>query len=84
MARTLQERLDSMREAGKAKADPAVAKIMHDATARLIASGAADRALGEGDTAPAFALPDAEGEIVRSQDLLSRGPLVLTFFRGHW
>jgi len=30
--------------------------------------------------------PPTPGEtgVVRSVDLLSRGPLVITFFRGHW
>ena len=33
---------------------------------------------------PAFALPNAAGETVRSADLLAKGPLVLTIFRGVW
>jgi len=31
-----------------------------------------------------FALPDPDGKLVSSQDLLARGPLVLTFYRGAW
>jgi len=37
-----------------------------------------------GDVAPAFELINQDGELVRSVDLLSRGPLMITFFRGHW
>ena len=37
-----------------------VQPLMHRATAELIASGAADQALGVGDKAPAFTLYDAE------------------------
>lgn len=37
-----------------------------------------------GDVLPAFALPDAAGRAVRSDDLLALAPLVLKFFRGRW
>ncbi len=57
---------------------------MHRATAELIASGAVDKALRVGSTAPAFTLADAEGRRVSSADLLGEGPLVVTFYRGVW
>jgi len=57
---------------------------MHRATAELVASGAAQRAKKAGDVAPAFSLRDADGNIVNSADLLKRGPLVLSFYRGVW
>ena len=31
-----------------------------------------------------FALGNARGQVVRSADLLNRGTVVLTVFRGHW
>jgi len=37
-----------------------------------------------GGRAPDFALPDGDGRIVSSKDLLGRGPLVVTFYRGRW
>jgi peroxiredoxin len=43
-----------------------------------------DRVIKVGDPLPAFALPNAYGQEVRSADLLAKGPLVLTFFRGSW
>lgn len=57
---------------------------MHRATAELVASGAASRALKAGDPAPDFSLPDAEGRMWSSAELLKHGPLVLTFYRGVW
>jgi hypothetical protein len=80
---SLQEKLDAFKAdfEGK-KAPPHVVGIMHKATADLIASGQADRALKAGWRAPKFALPDAHGVVVRSTDLLAEGPLVLTFYRG--
>lgn len=50
----------------------------------VIAAGIAEQALGVGDRAPAFVLPDADGGEVASAELLARGPLVVSFFRGGW
>jgi peroxiredoxin len=86
---TLQARLDAFKadfEAGKPpyNVPPSVIETMHRATAELIASGAATRALKAGDKAPAFTLRDPDGETVSSADLLARGPLVVSFYRGVW
>ena len=50
----------------------------------LVTSGLADRALKAGDLAPAFELPDGDGMLWRSEDLLHGGPLVVVFYRGRW
>ena len=47
-------------------------------------SGIADRALKVGDTAPTFELPDGDGMLWRSEDLLRNGPLAIVFYRGRW
>ena len=51
---------------------------------RLGAAETAERALKLGDKIPDFALPNAEGKLVASDELLARGPLVINFFRGDW
>jgi peroxiredoxin len=61
-----------------------VIETMHRATAELIASGAARRAKKAGDVAPSFSLKDPEGNIVSSDGLLKKGPLVVSFYRGVW
>jgi len=82
---SLQDKLDAFRADFEGnKAPPHVVAIMHKATADLIASGQADRALKAGATAPKFELPDAHGKLVKSADLLAKGPLVVTFYRGVW
>ncbi len=86
---TLQAKLDAFKadfEAGKPpyNVPPSVIETMHRATAELIASGAATRALRAGDKAPAFALKDPDGMIISSAELLARGPLVVSFYRGVW
>ncbi|MEP4380016.1 MAG: peroxiredoxin-like family protein [Alphaproteobacteria bacterium] len=37
-----------------------------------------------GDTLPSFLMPNLEGRLVSSRDLLDKGPLVISFNRGHW
>jgi peroxiredoxin len=57
---------------------------MEKATEDLIRSGIAERTKKIGDQAPDFTLPDAGGDMVRFGDLLARGPVVVTFYRGAW
>ena len=85
----LQERLDASKASFESGAPPfnaprAAIEIMHRATEELRQSGKAERALGVGSRAPAFALPNQDGQIISSADLLARGPLAISLFRGHW
>ncbi|MCC8952292.1 AhpC/TSA family protein [Bradyrhizobium sp. Pear77] len=86
---SLQAKLDAFKADFGAGKPPysvprAFIETMHRATAELVASGAAQRAKKAGDVAPAFSLRDPDGNIVNSADLLKRGPLVLSFYRGVW
>lgn len=86
---SLQDRLDAFKadfKAGKPpyNAPPDIHPIMERATAELIASGQAARAIKAGDLAPTFRLKDQDGNDVSSTDLLAKGPLVVTFYRGVW
>jgi peroxiredoxin len=86
---SLQAKLDAFKadfEAGKPpyNVPPSVIETMHRATADLIASGAAGRALKVGDKAPSFALKDPDGTAVNSAVLLAKGPLIVSFYRGVW
>jgi hypothetical protein len=81
---SLAEQLDKIR-AGAATRIPAEKRaVMAAATTALRASGILDSVVKVGQQLPGFALPNAEGDEVRSGALLARGPLVLTFFRGTW
>jgi hypothetical protein len=81
---SLEDTLRGIREASAKRIPPERAAIMHRATEDLRASGIMDRLIKPGDPLPAFALPNAHGRQVCSADLLTKGPLVLTFFRGAW
>ena len=81
---SLEEQLATIRE-GAAKRIPADSlAVMHRATEQLQQSGLAEQVLGVGDRLPAFTLLNQDGQEVRASDLLVRGPLVITFFRGVW
>jgi peroxiredoxin len=82
---SLQEKLNTLKTEFETKmAPPGAVAVMHRVTDELIASGQAERALKAGDRAPEFTLPDPEGKLVASQELLAKGPLVVTFYRGAW
>jgi peroxiredoxin len=86
---SLQAKLDAFKadfKGGKAPyfAPPQIHPIMERATAELVASGQAKRALKAGDAAPEFTLTDPDGKPVSSVELLKRGPLVISFYRGVW
>ncbi|WP_027798070.1 peroxiredoxin-like family protein [Paraburkholderia dilworthii] len=86
---SLQDKLDAFRadfKAGKPpfNAPPEIHPVMERATAELIASGQAGRAIKGGDRAPHFELKDQDGNDVSSAALLVKGPLVVTFYRGVW
>ncbi|MBR8319728.1 AhpC/TSA family protein [Burkholderia cenocepacia] len=86
---SLQDKLDAFRvdfKAGKPpfNAPPEIHPVMERATAELIASGQAGRAIKAGDRAPSFKLKDQDGNDVSSAALLVKGPLVVTFYRGVW
>jgi peroxiredoxin len=86
---SLKAKLDAFKadfEAGKPpyNAPPAVIEVMRRATAELVASGAASRAKTVGDKAPDFALRDADGNLVSSREVLARGKLIISFYRGIW
>ncbi|GLR86860.1 peroxiredoxin-like family protein [Bradyrhizobium iriomotense] len=85
----LQDKLDAFKadfEGGRFPLKPTKEALatMHRATAELIASGQAQRAKKAGDVAPEFTPRDPDGKSVSSRDLLAKGPLVLSFYRGVW
>lgn len=81
----LQGKLDAFKvEFDTRLAPPAAVETLHRSVDELIASGAPARALKVGDIAPAFSLPDPDGNRVSSETLLAKGPLVASFYRGVW
>jgi len=68
-----------------AKYVPAEIQAIHSRViSELKQSRIADRSLQPRSRAPEFELPDHNGKLVRSSELLQRGRLVICFFRGRW
>ena len=81
---SLAENLDAIREGAKKRVPEEKRAVMARAVEDLRASGIMDGVARVGSRLPEFRLTNARGEEVRSSDLLSRGAVVLTIFRGGW
>jgi peroxiredoxin len=66
------------------KLPPALTKVFGESTALVKKSGVVERALKVGDKAPDFELPDASGKKAKLSDLLKKGPVIVTWYRGGW
>jgi peroxiredoxin len=76
----LNETLDALRAKMTSQAAAAFEEVMQRLDSRLLA----DNALKIGDVMPGFELPNAEGKLVSSVELLRHGALIVTFYRGSW
>jgi hypothetical protein len=80
----LQEALDKFKEGVISQLSPDDVAIMEKAHEELVRSGITGKVKKIGDQAPAFTLPNVDGELVNLSRLLARGPVVVTFYRGVW
>ena len=83
MDASLSERLDSLAQAVR-KLSPPFADAVDRLVTRLQKSGVGETAPRVGEPLPPFHLPDEAGRIVSLDALLSKGPVAVTFHRGHW
>ena len=76
--------LQTIRENTEKYVAPATLAIHERAIAELRERRIAENALPTGTAAPEFALPDQNGNLVSSRELLASGKLAVVFFRGRW
>ncbi len=81
---TLKQDIDAFVAEAAARVPPELMAELERSIEQVRDSGIEERALGEGDLAPPFTLPNAEGRPVALKDLLRRGPLIISFYRGIW
>lgn len=81
---TLKEKIDAYKEGFKKKAPQEAQEIMHRATKDLQNSPQMRNTIKVGDMAPDFNLKNSVNTDVALSDLLDRGPVVLSFYRGRW
>ncbi|MGR3764526.1 peroxiredoxin-like family protein [Rossellomorea sp. NS-SX7] len=79
----MRQQYDEYISAFKKKASPEVQDKMSQAIAELEDSNAG-QGLTAGEKIPSFTLPDATGNEVSIKDILEKGPVILTFYRGGW
>jgi peroxiredoxin len=83
-AETLAAQLEERAKASAQKSPAEVKKVMDSAINELRNSSVMKSAKKKGDKAPAFKLTDIKRGEVRSEDLLKKGPLIISFYRGGW
>jgi peroxiredoxin len=79
LAERLQAFADAVRELG-----PIFQSSVDDLVARLRAHDVGDNSPKPGEKMPDFVLPDERGQLVSLGQLLEKGPVAVTFHRGHW
>ena len=81
---SLKDQLDAQRAQSRERIPADTRILMDQGTEALRHSGIVDHSLKVGDRMPTFSLPNATGQTVNASDLLAKGPLVVTFYRGGW
>ena len=84
MTETLSEQLESYRAGWRARVPTDRQAVMDGHVAHLAASGIAKTAKQVGDRAPAIQLADQHGAEFDVASLLTKGAVVVTFYRGGW
>lgn len=81
---SLQQKLEALNARLQTILKPGVDDILDKHMRSLKTDGFLDHVLEPGDKAPSFTLTNQYGDLVSSADLLSKGPLVVSFTRGGW
>ena len=81
---TLDEELEAQRQSSYEARTAEQRQTQRETVAIVEKSNLARTALTVGDRAPDFSLPNAVGKAVSLADLLARGPVVISFYRGGW
>jgi peroxiredoxin len=83
MDASLAERLQAFAEAVR-ELGPIFQSSVDDLVTRLRAHEVGETAPKPGDKMPDFVLPDERGQLVSLEQFLKKGPVAVTFHRGHW
>lgn len=81
---TLEESLDRLKAKIEGGMPQEFVNIMHQSTKDLHDTGIGEGILEAGAEAPEFLLMKQNEELISSRELLSKGPLIITFYRGLW
>ena len=84
MTSTLTQQLEEFLAGWKQRVPPERQAIMERHIAHLKETGLGRTAKQVGEPAPAIVLPDAHGKPFDVAQLLAKGPVIVTFYRGGW
>ena len=80
----LQGKLTTIKKENAAKRSPEIIAALLQEIEDLVQSGITEKVIKTGEALPEFTLSDVEGDIISSQNLLAKGPLAISFYRGIW
>jgi peroxiredoxin len=83
MEASLAERLQAFADAVR-QWNPTFQDAVDRLVVRLREHGAGENAPKPGEPMPSFVLPDETGRLVSLEELKKKGPVAVTFHRGHW
>ncbi len=81
---SLNAQLTKMKQERTAKRAPAAQKLLDEEAKRVAQLGLVNNSLTVGHKAPTFTLTNTLGKHITSSDLLVKGPVVISFYRGAW
>ena len=79
-----QEKLKQINARVENNLAPQFLTIMHNATRNLQQSGIGSRVLKKGMPAPDFDLANQDNTVIHASEILKKGPMAITFYRGFW
>ncbi|MGO8901562.1 MAG: peroxiredoxin-like family protein [Isosphaeraceae bacterium] len=83
-AAPVRKELEEFRERASKNSPPDRIRVYEEGIEEVRKSGVTDKALKVGDRAPDFELLNAVGKKVKLSELIARGPVVVTWYRGGW
>ncbi len=81
---SLSTKLEDYKAGFRQKAPKDVQAVMANATQVLADTGIVEKAPKKGDKLTSFSLPNHNGKAQTLESLLTKGPAVITFYRGGW
>lgn len=81
---SLSEKLQTYRQESLSKKNEEDKSTMLETAENLRKLEIEKKALKEGDKIPEFQLKNAVGETIKIYDILSKGPIIINFYRGAW
>lgn len=81
---SLQDQIAEYKAGFVQKVPKDIQEVMQLATKQLADSGIVNKAPKVAEAFPAFSLSNQNGNTVSLSDLLAKGPVVVTFYRGGW